>query len=539
MMENYQQHSRKLAQRFLQTAVVVDDEAYMSSEEGSGPKGRLVIPDRRQRITNDNDQGSIGRSLNRLNASSVMDSFSALGIICGVVGPTDKALATMRKADIIVLDWLLRDASPEYTLELLKKLLTEETDKNSLRLVSIYTGENDLEGIREKITEMLEEVGLGPKPDENKILYQHGRVVLYAKSDVKVTHHWGNYQIVFAAEKLPVRLVEDFASMTSGLLPAIALTSLAAVREGAHKVLDRFCSDLDPAFLAHRMCLTNPDDAERHIVESVAEELRGLIDNDVATESSAGKKAVECWMRKRHEDKDFKDFKFVEFLPKGNPGNREKISIELVSKGFYPCGRNYQIEDKKIDSKINRYIGDLSKSLSVSNNNVLGIDERLAWIMSFRMPYNEPPPTLRLGSVVTQLSGEGERHLICMRPRCDCVRLEEETSFFFLPLIDPSKEKEQIVVRLSDNRFERLGIRFDSAGWVCQSFEPSQEHKAVIAKKQNGHFEFMEKMDSCSTRYRWLGELRDAYAQRIAQNFGASLSRVATNDSEWLRRIAK
>ena len=54
---------------------------------------------------------------------------------------------------------------------------------------------------------------------------------------------------------LPERLVQDFAAMTEGLLPGIALTSLTAVREGAHRVLDQFCADLDPAFLAHRACI--------------------------------------------------------------------------------------------------------------------------------------------------------------------------------------------------------------------------------------------------------------------------------------------
>ena len=87
--------------------------------------------------------------------------------------------------------------------------------------------------------------------------------------------------------------------MTEGLLPSIVLTSLTAVREGAHMVLDQFCADLDPAFLAHRACLPNPDDAERQIVNHVAEELRGLMDNAVAAESPAGAELVESWIRQR------------------------------------------------------------------------------------------------------------------------------------------------------------------------------------------------------------------------------------------------
>ena len=64
-------------------------------------------------------------------------------------------------------------------------------------------------------------------------------------------------------------------------------------------VLDQFCADLDPAFLAHRACLVgNPDEAEQHIVNHVAEELRGLMDNAVAAQSPCGRRGeLRSWVR--------------------------------------------------------------------------------------------------------------------------------------------------------------------------------------------------------------------------------------------------
>ena len=310
--------------------------------------------------------------------------------------------------------------------------------------------------------------------------------------------------------------------MTSGLLPATVLTSLAAVREGAHKVLDRFSSDLDPAFLAHRACLPNPDDAEQQIVNNVADELRGLMDNAVAEASPAGAEAVECWMRAEYDEA--KTFTL-------NGDKKLEEAIQLVSKGLVG-----NLKENKID----KCIENLSEILSF--NNGVRLDERLAWIMHFRMMYDAPPPTLRLGSVVTRSSDEGELHLICMRPRCNCVRLKEETSFFFLPLVQMRKRtnaggkiKEQIIIRLN-NDLEHLGIKFDSAGWVCQQFQPSPGKEAVIAEKRDGHFQFT---DVDKNRYIWRGELKPEYAQRIAQNFATELSRVAVDESEWLRRVAK
>ena len=165
--------------------------------------------------------------------------------------------------------------------------------------------------------------------------------------------------------------------------------------------------------------------------------------------------------------------------------------------------------------------------------------------MSFRTVYNAPLPTLWLGSVVTELSDEGCQHLICMRPRCDCVRLDggQEIAFFFLPLVElekqvkPRKGNEQIVARLDDG-FERLGIEFDSSSWVHRKFRTSTGNDAIFAanSESDGDFKFT---DNHNIEYKWRGELKAEYAQRIAQKFAESLSRVAIDESEWLRRMAK
>lgn len=515
-VDGFGPRNRDLAQRFLQTAVVVDDEAYMTPGGTDGPRAEVVAPSRHTPPSGEDDQRPVGRGpMHTLNAGSITDSFSALGVICGVVGPTESAMGTMRQADIVVLDWLLQDGDTRYALELLRGLLAGETDRNSLRLVAIYTGEARLEEICVAVSAELKEAGLDPVENETRteVSYRHGRVVLYAKSGVNLAEPLRERSVT--EEDLPERLVEEFASMTEGLLPGITLTSLTAVREGAHMVLDRFCADLDPAFLAHRACLPNPEDAERQIVNHVAEELRGLMDNAVSEESPAGAHAVEGWIRRRRGGST--PFMF------GDRSLDPEQTITLVNKGLAASDlKNNAFEDL---------------SAGFSDNDVAQLDEQLAWIMSFRTVYNAPPPILWLGAVVTESSDENARHLICMRPRCDCVRLEEETSFLFLPLVEPRKGTEQIVVRLNGT-FKRLGIELDSAGWDRRQFKPSNGSGAVVAarRESDGGFEFT---DTRGKRYTWRGELKTEYAQRIAQTFAASLSRVAVDESEWLRRMAR
>ena len=505
----------ELARRFLQTAVVVDDEAYMVADRSDGPKAEVVVPDRRARAANQGKQSPMGRGLEHtLNARSVMDSFSALGVICGVVGPTQLTMEMMSQADIVVLDWLLQDGDPQHALKLLRDLLAGRVNRNSLRLVAIYTGEARLESICTAVSAELRKAGLDPVEDESRttISYRHGRVVLYAKSGVNLAQPLKKRSV--AEHDLPGRLVQDFSAMTEGLFPSIALASLTAVREGAHMVLDQFCAQFDPAFLAHRACISNPDDAERQIVSHVAEELRGLMDNAVAAHSPAGAEAVEGWIRRKGGGA-------ARFVFEGRELDLEQ-TITLARKGLAAS-----------DLKDNAFRG---LSAGFADGDVVNLDERLAWIMSFRTVFNAPPPTLWLGSVVTAMMDRDELHLICMRPRCDCLRLKEETSFFFLPLVEPGKVQEQLVVKLGEE-FKRLGIGLDPAGWDRRQFKPSEGNRAVIATKRepDGGFEFT---DTSGRRYTWQGELKAEYAQRIAHTFSTMLNRVAVDESEWLRRMA-
>ena len=505
-----------LAQRFLQTAVVVDDEAYMPLAGGDRPQAGLVAPDRRAQASSQNSQGAVYRDpIHTLNAGSIMDAFSALGVICGVVSPTDSAMETMRRADIVIFDWLLEDGKPQRAMELIRDLLTEEADRNSLRLLAIYTGEAGLEEVAAAVTKVLTEVRLDPEVDDTKttISYRHGCVVLYAKSDVNLAEHLKCRSV--AEKDLPAKLVEDFASMTAGLLPAIALTSLATVREASHRLLDQFSANLDPAFLAHRACLPNPEDGEQQLVKHVAEELRGLIDNAVAEAAPAGAVAVERWVRT--SDRRGEGFVF------GGQTLDLDQTIKLANSGL----------DASSLSK--NAFKDLTSGFA--GKEAVGLDEHLAWIMSYRTVHNAPLPILWLGSVVTELSEDIEPDLICIRPRCDSVRLEQDTAFFFLPLVEPHRGMEQIVVKFNGT-FKRLGIELDSASWIRRQFKPSAINGPVTAtqKKSGGGFEFT---DTCGKRYTWRGELKSEFAQRIAQNAAAPLARVAVDESEWLRRITR
>ncbi len=509
--------------RFLQTAVIVDDEAYIATTPN--PLGKLTQPTLKNRPTNSKNRPTNSKDQDSypLDAGTISNSFSDKGIICGVVGPKKPNIETIKQADIVVLDWYLEKYDESITLNLLKKLLGNKKNPKSLRLVAIYTSKAELYDIRDKVKEKLQETGLNPKSELGaNLLYQNGWIVIYAKSSTKLSDDLKNRSV--AEKDLPERLIQDFASMTNGLLPGIVLTSLAAVRQNSLKILDQFSSDLDPAYLTQKACISNPAESEQQIVNLLAEEIRGLMNNAVAKESPGGTESIKNWLGS-NLDKNV----CIEYT-------KNKCTITILRDQIIALAYGEpKIREKHKDYLNRKAAKELTTIFSgLDESDSQKLDERLAWIINFRTIYGSPPPTLWLGSVITELSGK-KRDLLCIRPRCDSVRLGEATKFIFLHLQKPTNQKNkhlQIVLKI-DDEFQRLGVdKKDFYNWVSLEFPPVESTKQVQPQLQGNDLIFT---DTCKQEYMWQGELKFEFAQRIVQTIVEKLGRVAVDESEWLR----
>ena len=67
-------------------------------------------------------------------------------------------------------------------------------------------------------------------------------------------------------------------------------------------------------------------------------------------------------------------------------------------------------------------------------------------------------------------------------------------------------------------------------------FEPDPELEYVKAEFKNNQYYFT---DIKKKDYKWVGELKTIFAQRIIQKIATDVSRVGADDSEWLRRQSK
>ena len=522
MPDEFKERCHEIAKRFLLTAVVVDDQPYFEPPVSGG----LTAPGRGDHVATvaARDEGT--RNSHSLSATAVTASFVEQGLICGVIQPGEEKdapdlPAVVKRADIVVVDWRLNGDNGDRALGLLRWILSDDANER-LRLIAVYTGEPDIRGIGTRIVGDLESAGHSFESvagQDGDLVYSMRSclIVIYAKYGT--TLEPGLRTKAVKEHDLAARLIDDFTGIVEGLLPSVALIGLTSVRENAHRVLSRFETKLDPAFLTHRACLPSPGDSEQHMVVQLASELHGIMDEAVAKESPAGVEAIERWLaRFKREGIKFATDKsmtsqqamtlLTDGLDKANGPLTKSRGHEIMTSGF----------------------------ARPHDGPPHGLDGRLAAMMCFRTVFDRTLKRLWIGTAVRKQDESGDyQHLLCMRPRCDSVRMTRAESFLFVPLSCHMPNTFQIVVPVEQHAesHPRFSVDTNMSEWVMVDFEPDRAVKSVVAKSDGAVPYFVGTDD---TRYEWIGELKLELAQSLAQSIASSLSGVALDRSEWLRR---
>ena len=418
MPSDFDERCRKIAERFLVSAAVVDDEPYYGEAERAGP---LKTPGRADRTVGDENPSGRGRGQS-LDAGAITESFSKVGLICGVVRPARDGnvdVKAVKRADLVVIDWQLHGDDGKRALELLKSILAGDQGRR-LRLIAVYTGESDIGDIGRRIADFLRGNGhqfVNEKDEPVILVCGHCRIVIYAKAGTPLASELKDRSV--SEEELPGRLIDDFARMTKGLLPSIALVALTAVRENAHQVLGKFESKLDAAFLTHRACLPVPDDSEQHMVAQIASELRAIMEEKVGGCRPSGMEAIKPWIEK------FKGNGNIVF---GGNQVTQKSVFEVLGKG---------VDATTVPGRSKAYSRLTAGFARDEDGDANDLDLQLAWMTCFRA-IDPPDKKLWLGTAVRRCGeSDSAELLLCMRPRCDSERMKGTGSFLFLPLIGP------------------------------------------------------------------------------------------------------
>ena len=532
MLNNsFQEHCREIAKRFLLTAVVVDDELSVVTQPDVH-EGLVSPPPSPRGPSPESSSPLAARKSRSLDVAAISSSFARHGMVCGVVSPpgapngSDGLVLVAARADVFILDWRLSRKTGENSLPLLRRILRDDETRR-LRLVAIYTGQPDLDDIRTKILESMRELGspyeeaAPAENDPDAIQAGPCRIVVYGKRGLQTS----GPSVIVTEDELPDRLIADFGAMVEGLLPSLVLTALGAVRENVYRILERFGSELDPAFLAHRACLPVPQDSQSHIVEQIASELRGVMDDAVQHTRPAGIQAIEHWLCDKFDGED------IVFRPDGAKNMSPSGVMDMLKHGIHEKHEPLRKEGKGEEYRL------LSYGFSGGDDNSEVLDYRLASAMSFREVVERGPRQLSIGTVVRMVEAESAEDgtLLCVTPTCDSVRLTGRSSFLFLRLIDPESNTLQLVVPVAGGGYQRMTICMDPARWLLADFNPDTTPGPVVTIQEGDETDPVF-VDVRERRYQWVGELKAEFAQSVAHAIADRMARIGLNKSEWLRR---
>ncbi len=536
-------HSIDVAHSFLQTVVVVDDRALnpvvaelpddesQPSAAHRGVVGGLRMPD--DEVGDQHD----------LDAKRISQAFARHGLVCGLLSPssseslTDELLKAARRADLVVLDWVLDRDEGRAAMELLTRLLQNDSVPGAerLRAIAIYTGQRDLRAIADKLKALLDSHFPGHVLElhDDGLAMTKGpvRLAVLAKENVNDLDKSITSRRI-PLDDLPLRLEREFAALTEGLVTSVALGSLAALRDDTHRILKLLGPVLDPGFLGHRTSLPEAGDAESHALELVSSELRSVLEDHEVGKNVAPPVLDEWLERFRPEEAEFGHLiDSSKLLTRAQVSRALEIGLGYDASLAEIAAMKEGISKTYLQTKVKVAA---TKLFSQSEEEAGEADVEFANRVILRTIYSTPARFLQLGTIVRRSSKE---YLLCVQPLCDCVRLKHAVKAFpFVQLRVTSGSSYDMRIPNGPGSNVYLKLSSSPADVVTARFKPRVKETTVIARQSGSGSDVFNFVDTKANRYRWVAQLKPEFAQKAVGDLAAAFARVAVNEAE-LRRL--
>jgi len=511
----------RAVERFLQSAVVVDDRAFLPSAvrptrlRTPPPEAEtLAVIEEQEETPGPISDSEVGDPANTpLNAKEIVDAFAARGVVCGVLRPsaddTDEvrrvAPRAIRRSDLVIVDWHLHGDDGEATIELLQDVVREAGE--AMRLVAIYTGDPDLPRVARKLIDRLGAVRI----DDVSVEIGSMRIVVIGKADADAPKAGA-----VSENELPNRLVQLFAELADGLVRAAALSALGALRGATYRLLAGLGPEIDLGYVGQRALVYPSSEAEDHLLGMLISELRAIVEDDEETRACTDANAVASWLKRESEN------------GRGGPISHEALAAAIETDPYDDDSVRALRETHAEFNAINLKKG-LTEHIAPTAEAAKKADERFAMRMSLKLVYQRPERILSIGTIVAD---DGGRYWLCIQPACDSLRIKGSRRFPFVPLAVVTSRFDYVVDDADATTYLRLSQKpADIEHWT---FKADPAFRAVIAKGNPPAF-----VTTGRRTFRWVGQLNEAHAQRAAQEVGAEQSRIGLAESDWLRRMSK
>ncbi len=546
---------RNAVENFVQTVVFVDDKIYAPSPSGTVIEEKKVSAPKTRKPSTKSAEKQISNASDVVvekteeealfSPHDIQASFAKKRIVCSLHQPPKRTTVGVESvtyklctcADIIIVDWDLYGDSGVKAKTLVENLVIQslEEDPHQLRLVLIYTDTPDLFDISNQIYERL----------TAKISHK----IEYKAADKGLAFHTLNARVVVLGKpaqrrdefkpfevseaELADRSVDEYCKLADGMLQGGILVGLAAIRKQSRKILTKFHSGLDAAFLSHRALGLPHEEAFDHIIPLLVAEIEAVLEDSLPipliSDTVISNWCKEKWKPASHATK---------FVPQ--TVNVHEFAADFCTKGMgiagsYTHGNNSDLEKtiKKLKENPPKWPSvdapHFKTLTSYLSKDLIGTDLRELSVLLSQRTYYGDNRHLTLGAIIRETEGD-KRYLLCLQPTCDCVRLTKESTFVFCLLQEAKGDKATHVVKNSKD-FTDLIYKPKSENCVILMFKPS---KGFVAANK---LEFANHPDGRG--YQWIAQLKPQHAQRAAEQFARELSRVGLTESEWMRLKAK
>lgn len=399
------------------------------------------------------------------------------------------------KTDVIILDWDMYVKFSETDFfssnELSKKLIEKLNLDNKYRLVMIYTADSESE-VKKNL------------PQTTNI-----DVKIYGKNNSTGT-------IEKKYEELVKQINIDFLSSKKGLLTLLLLKVITHIRYSTYSMLDTLRSDFDKSALCHYLLTNTPADFQDFCEDIIYDEIFGYLEQCNASDilkNEVIKYVIDeneiSYESEQTEKKDSAELiKYIDFLE-----NKADDSIKKSMKNFLT--KKLSGVEITMLKQFSIFVSTLDKSL-VQN--------------------------LHLGCVVKK----DDNYYLCIQPACDSIRVPSKElietkfdensnkkqpipkSFVFLKL-EKSEDKVDFYIQNS-SEIIGLSIIYNQV----ENFYFSGDKDGLVSLTQEGSFKTYSIKDENIT-FDFVCCLKTMFAQKIANNFAANISRVGIDQFEWLR----
>lgn len=557
----WREHCRSAVRKFVMNAVVVDNDPFISGE-GSVSRGSVAVAQ-----VEDDGMGAANvdstsatpiedsepekKDLNGhpLDVQAISDAFADQDIACAFVLPKNadpdetvkkRVLVAAIPADIVIIDWKLRNGSHSLTLEILKEIAEKDVAENGrLRLICVYTGEPQIADITRASIKALEGGGLvfdKKDEDEGKARGKYHCLQVLSKQDAA------------GVTQLPNQLIDTMTTLADGLLPAFSIAAVAAIRKNVHHIISRFSSDLDGAYVANRMITSPPGEVAELMRELFISECDTALGLEMVTDQFLESEIIKLWLADRSQPKTVSDY--------GKEKAKTKIDRDFlislldtgISDGKVLVAKN-QVkfpEDKRV--LVSQSIhGDEAKAIKAENQFAkhVALKREAFGKTKMKSEGGDWAPSLTLGTILRQriiIDGNAtDTYYYCLTPACDTIRIMGDIrTFLFLKI--SKQDKANLFLTEEDGSDKRLFIEskpsnirtFQYKGCVVAGRVKAERkpdaHKALFVFKTAS-----EKVEE----FLWLGEVRRNRANRDMANLNREWLRFGIKDSEYLRLSEK